>query len=214
MKREKTYPEKGKGLTSLSLLYPPGAGMDMASILDLSPAAAHDLGLEGIVAAFASDREHQTEIRTLFSRLPRNPEIIIYRQAVLEDMLTIPAMAERFASLLPVMDSLFEASHRLEREMPWLHEVVWRVGELQNIIDCFEGMGEILDTVGDRIQSDGLRLLHEQVCQTRNDPTYQRLAKELPELVSKLRGSASITIGVNLDSSLRPVQATLLSVNE
>ena len=208
------YPEKGKGLAGLSLLYPPGAEMDVTSSLELSPATAHDLGLEAIVTAFASSRGHQTEVRALFSRLPRDPEVITYRQAVLEDMLTIPALAERFVSLLPVMDSLFEASHPLEREMPWLHEVVWRVGELQNIIDCFEGMGEILDTVEDRIQSDGLRLLHEQVRQTRNDPTYQRLAKELPGLVSKLRGSASITIGVNLDHNLRPVQATLLSVNE
>ena len=31
---------------------------------------------------------------------------------------------------------------------------------------------------------------------------------------SKLRACASITIGVNLDASLRPIQATLLSVNE
>ena len=37
---------------------------------------------------------------------------------------------------------------------------------------------------------------------------------KLPELLSKLRGCASITIGVNLDTSLRPIQATLLSVNE
>ena len=33
-------------------------------------------------------------------------------------------------------------------------------------------------------------------------------------LLSKLRACASITIGVNLDASLRPIQATLLSVNK
>jgi DNA mismatch repair ATPase MutS len=43
---------------------------------------------------------------------------------------------------------------------------------------------------------------------------YQRLVKELPDLLAKLQGCASITIGVNLDASLRPIQATLLSVNE
>ncbi len=214
MKREETYFEKGKGLANLSLLYPQGHGMDAASSLTLNPAAAHDLGLEEIIAAFTSDRGHQNEIRALFSRLPLDPEVITYRQAVLEDLLSIPVLAERFASLLPLMDSLLESPHRLEREMPWLHEVVWRAGELQTIIDCFEGMGKVLSSVEDKIQSEGLRLLHKGVRTARNDPTYQHLMEELPGFVAKLRGSASITIGVNLDASLRPVQATLLSVNE
>jgi DNA mismatch repair protein MutS len=222
MKREETYFEKGKGLASFSLLYPNGPGgssnghaaKDAAPFLELSPASAHDLGLDELIAAFTSDREHQKEIRDLFSRLPRDPDVIIYRQAVLEDLLANPELAERFASLLPVIDSLFAASYGLEREMTWLHEVVWRVGELQNIIDCFEGMGEILRAVESRIHSEGLRILQEEIRTAQNDPTYQRLVKELPGLLSKLRGNASITIGVNLDSGLRPIQATLLSVNE
>ena len=222
MKREETYFQKGKGFAIFSLLYPKGpagssdgsASMHMASNLELSSTAAHDLGLDEIVAAFASDREHQNEIRGLFSQLPRDPEVITYRQAVLEDLLAIPELAERFASLLPVIDSLFTAAHPLEREMTWLHDVVWRAGELQNIVDCFEGMGEILRSVESRIHSEGLRILQEEIRKAQNDPTYQRLVKELPGLLSKLRAKTSITIGVNLDTNLRPIQATLLSVNE
>ncbi|HET6597764.1 MAG TPA: hypothetical protein VFG81_19215 [Anaerolineales bacterium] len=214
MKREETYLETGKALANLSLLYPPGAAPDTLSFLEISPATAHDLGLDEIIAAFVPDRGHQHEIRAIFSRLPRDSEVITYRQAVLQDLLSIPALAERFASLLPLMDSLFESSHRLEREMPWLHEVVWRAGELQTIIECFEGMGDALISVEDRIQSEALRLLHAEIRTARNDPTYQRLVEELPGLVARLRGGASITIGVNLDPSLRPVQATLLTVNE
>jgi hypothetical protein len=98
--------------------------------------------------------------------------------------------------------------------MTWLYEVVWRAGELQNMIDCFEGMGEILGSVEGRIRSEGLRDFQEEICKAQNDPKYQSLVKELPALLSKLRGCTSITIGVNLDASLRPIQATLLSVNE
>jgi DNA mismatch repair protein MutS len=215
MKREETYFEKGKGVANFSLLCPPGVPTNGPNeFLELSPLAAHDLGLGEIVTAFTPDREHQREIQSLFSRLPRDPEVIAYRQAVLEDLLANPALAERFTSLLPIIDSLVESSHPLEREMPWLHEVVWRVGELQNIIDCFEGMGEILRSVERNIHSEGLRSLQEEIRQVQNDPKYQNLVKELPGLLSKLRGNASITIGVNLDAGLRPIQATLLSVNE
>jgi hypothetical protein len=213
MKTDGSYFEKGPG--DFSLLYPEGvfAEGDNA-FLQLSPDAAHDLGLDEIVAAFTPNRGHHKEIRELFFRLPRDPQAIAYRQAVLEDLLANSPLAGKFASLLPVIDSLFGYSHRQEQEMSWLHEVVWRAGELQNIIDCFEGMGEAFDPVEDGIRSEGLRTLQEQVRQARNDPTYQNLVRELPGLLAKLQSKASLTIGVNLDASLRPIQATLLSVNE
>lgn len=222
MKTEMAYFEKKNELANFSLLHPKGSGasshqhaaMKAAAFLELSPAAAHDLGLDEIIAAFTPDRAHQKEVRELFSRLPRDPDVITYRQAVLDDLLANPELAQRFASLLPVIDSLCENPYRSKPEMSWLHEVVWRAGELQNIIDCFEGMGESLRSVEDRIHSEGLHILHEEIRKAQNDPKYQSLVKELPGLLAKLRGSASLTIGVNLDASLRPIQATLLSVNE
>jgi len=217
MKTEKAYFEKGNGLANFSLLYPKGSGISsngQDSCLELSTGAAHDLGLDEVIAAFTPDREHQKEVRDLFSRLPRDPQVITYRQAVLDDLLANPTLADRFASLLPVIDSLFASSGRSNREMTWLHQVIWRAGELQNMIDCFEAMGESLRSVEGRIHSEGLRDLQEEIRQAQNDPKYQSLVKELPELLSKLRGCVSITIGVNLDASLRPIQATLLSVHE
>jgi hypothetical protein len=219
MSTEKTYFEKSKGPANFSLLYPPGvtsdgrAAPDADSFLELSPAAAHDLALDDIVAAFTPDREHQKEIRNLFSRLPRDPQVISYRQAVLDDLLAHPKLAERFTTVLPVIDSLFQYSYR-SREMSWLHEVVRRAGELQNMIDCFEGMGEILRSLEGRLHSEGLRTLQEEIRRAQDDPKYHSLVKELPALLSRLRGCTSLTIGVNLDASLRPIQATLLSVNE
>jgi DNA mismatch repair protein MutS len=218
MPTEKAHFEKGKnGSASFSLLYPKARGIspdEQDSFLELSPAAAHDLGLDEIIAAFTPDREHQKEIRDLFFRLPQDPETITYRQAILDDLLANPALVERFASLLPVIDSLFTYSRRSNREMTWLHEVIWRAGILQNMVDCFEGMGESLRSVEEKLHSEGLQNLQQEIRKAQNDPKYQNLVKELPALLSKLRGCVSITIGVNLDTSLRPIQATLLSVNE
>lgn len=215
MKREKIYFEKGTGPASFSLLYPPGTSSNpQNAFLELSPAAAHDLGLDEIIAAFASESEYRKEIRPLFFRLPRDQEVISYRQEVLDDLLANPELAEKLRSLLPAIDSLFEYSHRSLKEMTWLHEVVGRAEELQNMIDCFERMGQMLEVVEDRIHSKGLHSLREAVHKARSDPRYQSLVKELPPILANLQSNASITIGVNLDSSLRPIQATLLSVNE
>ena len=100
MKTEKAYFEGENGMATFSLLYPKGSGAASNgpdSFLELSPAAAHDLGLDEIIAAFTPDREHQKEIRNLFSRLPRNPVVITYRQAVLDDLLANPELVDRFA---------------------------------------------------------------------------------------------------------------------
>jgi len=215
MNAAEVYFEKGNASANFSLLYPPEMWSDPLDLfLELDSSATQDLGVSDIVAAFTADRDHQNEIRKLFSRLPCDPDVISYRQDVLDDLLANPGLAERFTSLLPVIDSLFKYSYRSRQEMNSLHEVTWRVGELLNIIDCFEGLGQIFPSVEGKIKSQGLRMLQEEICRAQKDEMYQSLAREVPVLLSKLRACASITIGVNLDASLRPIQATLLSVND
>jgi hypothetical protein len=217
MKRENTYFDNRNTPAKFSLLYPrliSGSSNQQGLFLELSPATAHDLRIDELITAFAPDREYRKEVQSLFERLPCDPNVISYRQAVLDDLLANPLLTERFTSLLPVINSLFERSRYTGSEMSWLHEVARRAEELQNIIECFEGMGEVLEEVEGRIQSEGLRNLQVEIARARKDPVYQNLVRELPEMVSKLQSSASITIGVNLDGRLRPVQAVLLSVNE
>lgn len=215
MKRENTNFENTNRRPIFSLLYPAGASLDRPeSFLEITPAAAHDLGLDEIIAAFSPEREYQKEIESLFYRLPRDPEVILYRQTVLDDLLNNPEIVERFTSLLPTINSLFQYAFDAKPEMSRLNEVLWRAGELQNMIDCFEGIGHVLDIIEANIHSQGLRDLHNEISKARRDPKYQSLLGELTVMLSRLQSNASITIGVNLDASLRPVQATLLSVNE
>src|SRR5689334_19255779 len=150
MKTEKVSVEAGKAAANFNLLYPPGISLKGQNIfLELSPAAAHDLRLDDLIAAFTLDRGQQREIQNLFSRLPRDPQVISYRQAILDDLLANPELAERFTSLLPLIDSVSHSptGYHSNREMTWLHEVVERAGQLQNLIDSYEGMRETLRSV-------------------------------------------------------------------
>jgi len=56
--------------------------------------------------------------------------------------------------------------------------------------------------------------LREEIGRAQSDPQYRSLVKELPALLARLRGVRSMRVGVNLDTSLRPIQAALLEVNE
>jgi hypothetical protein len=200
---------------NFSLLYPPGESSKFQDITsELTSAAWHDLGIEQVLAAFTGNQDHQKAIREIFARLVRDPQVIRYRQDILADLLGNPDLVDRFTAFLPTIDSLAFFSFRSKQGMTSLYEVIWRIGELQDIVSCIEGLSELLLGVKGALTSQGFRALLEEVLKVRENPVFQNLVKELPDLLSKVRACASITIGVNLDASLRPVQATLLSIND
>lgn len=200
---------------NFTLLYPPGLSRNPQDIsCELDPAAHHDLGIDRITAAFTRDKDHQKEIHRILCSLIQNSDVIRYRQDIIEDLLLHPALVERLEYLFPVIDSLVRYAYRNEQDADSLQEVIWRMGELQSVLDCIQGLGDIFTTIEGKLHSQGLRILQEQVRTLQDNPTYQHLVKELPELLTKLRACVSITIGVNLDASLRPIQAVLLSVQD
>ncbi len=211
MSDNNTVTEYGK----FSLLYPKdGFSALCNSGVELLPDTRHDLGLDNIVAAFSPKREYKKEIAAELSRLIQSPEIIQYRQDIIEDLLNNPPLVKRLADLLPVIDAFDRNSFRIDQEMNSIHKLIWRIGDLQNIVDCVQGLSNIFEDLRDRISSAGLRGLVQEIQKINQNPLFQNLVQALPDILSKTRACASITIGVNLDASLRPFQATLLSVND
>ncbi len=198
-----------------NLLYPEGSLSEVDDLAStLTDSAWHDLGIDQVVAAFTPNRDHQRDIQQIFAQVVRDPETIRYRQDILEDLLHHPGLVEQLTKLVPVIDALSDFSFQPERELNTLHEVSWRIGELQCILDCIEGLDTILVEAHRQFTSMGLQALREEVRKVKSQPVYQNLVKTLPDLLAQLRACASITIGVNLDAKMRPVQATLLAVNE
>ncbi|HBY95050.1 MAG TPA: hypothetical protein DEP84_14005 [Chloroflexi bacterium] len=64
------------------------------------------------------------------------------------------------------------------------------------------------------LRSSGLRTLCAELDAIASDATFVRLAAELPALRRPLEQLASVTVGINLDSELRPTDATLVAIND
>ncbi len=201
--------------SNVSLLFPK-SGLSTSPDLsfELDPSAWHDLGIDQILAAFTPNTDHQKEIQRYFAQLIRDPQVIRYRQDVLNDLLYNPELVKRLTDLLPTLDDLAHFSFVSEKALNALHEVTWRIGELQSIVDCIEGIGATFEGLGNRLTSEAFRDLSVEIQKLRESPIFQRVVKELPDLLSRLRSCVSITIGVNLDARMRPVQATLLSIHD
>ncbi len=179
----------------------------------LSAGTANDLDLERIITAISASFGYGLRIRQMLLQFSANPDVIRYRQAVLADLVETPGLADRLADVLPhifTLDSFILGAHS---DQSALHEVVWRVGQLEGFVICVQGLSAAFEGVYDSLRSEGLRGLADRVAKMQTDAVFQNLVRDLPEMLEKVRGIASVTIGVNLDAQLRPEEATLLAVN-
>ena len=196
---------------TLSLLWPPD---DQKRPLhpNLHDISANDLGLANTILYFYETHSRQTE--KILRHLSSDTAVIRYRQDILEDMLNHPQLTAKFRELLPVFDLLAFRQFPYEEQKTILYEVMWRTSELEGLVESVQGLSSAFSAVGDNLQSAGLCLLRDTIINIEQDPEYQTLVQELPGFLDTLRSIRSVTIGVNLDSQLRPYQATLLAVNK
>ncbi len=194
----------------LSLLWPPD--YQRSDSVRLNAHAITDLDLDHTVAALVPSRRYTSEIRSVLLNLCDSSAVINYRQAILTEFFEHPELVSGLNKLLPEIEALDHFGYTQRSGHTPLHEIVWRVGQLESYVTCVSGLHDLL--IQRTLESDGLRRLKDRITEIANSKDFQSLAAELPEMLSQVRSIASITIGVNLDEQLRPVGATLLSINK
>ncbi|MFO7682777.1 MAG: hypothetical protein R6X34_22290 [Chloroflexota bacterium] len=180
----------------------------------MSTETIRDLELERVVAAFCPHEPYRKVMAPIVYNLCLDPATIRYRQEVLSDLQEQPKLAAVLHNLLPLLDELALFSYRRADEMTTLHKVVARVGELELLHEAVHQLRQAFTALTAPLQSTGLTALYNHVESLAVDTNFQHLVGSLPSLLAKLRTSASITIGVNLDHLMRPEEAVLLAVND
>ena len=198
-------------MTQLSLLWPDGAP---AKTWQIPAETTRDLEMEAIVAAFCPHGPYREAVAAIMTQLCLEPDAICYRQQVVDDLQAQPQLAAALRGLLPLLDELALFSYRKSGDDSSLHEVVARAGELELLIEATDQLQRAFTAVYTPLQSTAIKALRDHVVSLAADANFQQLADELPLLLSQLRTSASITIGVNLDHYMRPEEAVLLAVND
>jgi DNA mismatch repair protein MutS len=201
------------GTEEFSLLRPPGSCPTPPSRdQDESKDWVVDLDLERIIENVCVDPRARGDMRAILLELCQDPQVIRYRQAVLDDILRVPSFESGLRELLPKISSL--ARYHAPREKgELLYEVTWRLGELETYVQCIQVLGRLFADAGSGILSEGFARLAAIVKGIRDEEVFQNLVRELPDLAAKVRSIASVTIGVNLDQDLQPRDALLVSVN-
>lgn len=198
----------------ISLLWPTEeAQVKHKNEMPLSDRCYVDLGVDQIVQGLCLNHDFFSELRLLLANLCNDPEVIGYRLDIIEDLMKLDGLCEQLEEIIPLIRKLEEfSSPRLMTGAEELRKIAWRLEILSMYAECVAKLHATLQQYHDVIQSDGLNQLLLSLDQVVHAENYQAMVAELPELRAKLQGISSITIGINLNSELRPTEAILLSV--
>jgi hypothetical protein len=195
---------------TLSLLVPPGG--EASRRFRLSESAVHDLDLRTIARGMAHRGISEESMLATLAELPQQPEEVGYRQETARCLWQHPRLCAQLEQLVGDMRELtvFSRSGR-ETDRPLL-EAIWRLGELELYVELVKKLRDVLERTD--ALSPGLEAVRAELRERHSDPAFAELERELPELRSGIKLHQSVTIGVNLDDKLRPVEAALLGIND
>jgi DNA mismatch repair protein MutS len=225
---QRKFPSFGRGESSrsrveltlppISLLSPtpPVALSDGQPVSPISRKSVQwedDLGLTELVNALTEDRRYASFMRQTLAALHTDPDTIGWRQYVFSDFLQNREMTNAIRELLPAFANMRHGSAQLgQRRRNLLIETSDRLAELELYLEVVQSLYQAFENAA--LKSPALTALRDNLQRLMNDPNFQSLRDELPTLRAPLENISSITIGVNLDSQLRPQSAVLLGVNQ
>jgi hypothetical protein len=195
-----------------SLLYPPGSPRS-SGMNRWGENTLEDLGIHQLAWDLSLDNKYQASIEAILLELCSDIDTLTYRQEILQDFLENPALAGALQALLPTLAKLHDYAETRTDKAP-LPETLGRLTELNTYITCIRKFQALLGETSSGARSRGLAQLRLQLASLAEDETFLSLEKGLPELLAKLNTVPSITIGINLDSELRPIEATLLAIHD
>jgi len=197
---------------TISLLWLDSESASRASGGD--PAIADDLRVKVIADLMSPHVDYLRPIHNLLSTLLTDEETLRYRQDVFEDCLENPAFTKSLRELLPQIRGLHNTVRDIRARRNQVSLVLSRLTELENYIECVSALEALMRKHAQALKAAAWKALAGELQRIVNEPAFTQMTTELPELRAEIRQVVSVTIGVNLSPDLKPVAATLLSLNK
>ncbi len=193
-----------------SLLHP----SDSAAVYNtLPPQAVGDLSIDYICAALTDDAFERGSIKNLMTQLTCDEDVISYRCDIFDDLYRNPHLRVELEQLLANLSDLRELEKfKKDSDASDLWALINRLREIDGYVECITSIKKSLE--GAEIASKGLLELKSIVTDIHDNSGFPEIKKDIVEAMEIAKQIRSITIGVNLDNLLRPVNAGIISVNK
>ncbi len=188
--------------STFSLLYPNGEQI-AGETVRISDEVITELGLDFLVDLKNSN---------LSDYLTTDKATIEYRLETMNDLMDNPTLVDTLKSVLKLLNDIVELRH-IKSETEVAKNYLYSITEIELYIDIVSRLAKGFQSVRDNVKSTAFKRMTETVTELSESEYYRNLNKQLGELTSKVHEVKSITIGVNLDSEFRPVDAGVVSLN-
>lgn len=199
-------------ILSISLLWPDSSPPQTSAARSLHPDTAKSLDLEGLCRHLGNNRAEQDALYEVLACLPQDEAAIRYRQEIFFEIAGSAALMQAMETMLTQLETLAALT---EDASKFAEDNLWRYfsrfKELDGYVACIRAMMNALQ--GLTLESAGLRMLRERIGTLAGSDAFRYLEATMQNLSMEINEIQSITLGVNLDSSLNPVEVTLVSVN-
>ena len=143
-----------------------------------------------------------------------DPEVILYRQKTLADLRNIPALRETLSRVVPILCDIRELRRLNGDTSPSTGDsYLYSITEIELYVSCIDALSNGLKEIDAEIKSPAFRALADFTRELSESDYYRELNEHLKELSRHVHEVKSVTIGVNLDSAFRPVEAGVVSIN-
>ena len=196
-------------MTEFSLMWPSECPREYK---ELSDERCNDLSLEFFCSRLAKKEYDRNIIFTMLRQMPYSAKVVKYRADVFDDILRHPQLRQNVAELLEQLEFLKSLhKHARDKESSSIWQIINRLNELDSYIDCVTGIKTTLES--SEIHSEGLKKLLELVQGIHSDSGFPALKEDIKRVVNDTGKIKSITLGVNLNRTLSPVEVGVVSVN-
>jgi len=194
--------------SDFSLIFPSAEARQNAasgkSVARISDDTCEQLGLSYLLSLKNS---------SLSEYFTTDKEVMEYRLEGFFDLLENSALRDALLSVTPILNDIIEL-RTLDADMSGTTEsYLYSITEIELYISCVEKLNAGLLPIRDKLKSRSFTELATRIKTLCESDYYKELNKKLSELTDRVREIKSITVGVNLDSQLRPSSAGVLSIN-
>lgn len=140
------------------------------------------------------------------------PEVIKYRLDIIEDLLNHPELCTALEEALPQFRDIKQLRQNRNLATNTTNHL-YSISEIEMYIDCIEGLHEGFQK-SPGLRSEGLKRFCGFIEEVYTGEEYKNLKSETAKMTKSIRNIKSVTIGVNLDAQLHPIEAGVVAVNE
>ncbi|KOR90543.1 hypothetical protein AM231_16340 [Paenibacillus solani] len=194
---------------NINLIFPHGIEMKGVGLTEQD---FNELELNAIIHMIDNNHKHFNDIRNIFRQLSVDPETIKFRLDIVEDLLNNSELLLCLEESLSIIADMRFVSGKYSSVSVDMLQTVSRIKELSIYVDFVQQLLKAFTEA--HLKSEGLIRLRDRIIQISEDIDFKNLSEQLPILQKGLDSISSVTIGINFDAQLNPVEATLISIND